>query len=120
MQVKNEKKPNRELYRAGSKELRDGRKIEFVRKPTATYNALARHLQAEGIKPDMHEARTGSRYMSFEKDGVQCGVQWEVRSSDHTKPEYSGEAQKPGDLTAFKDNQGDAHLAGRVELGASG
>ena len=68
-------------YRTGEKkELRDGRKIEFVRKPTATYSALARHLQAEGIKPDMHEARTGSRYMSFEKDGVQ----WEVRSSDHT------------------------------------
>ena len=87
LQVKDEKKPNDGLYRVGGgKELRDGRKIEFVRKPTATYNALARHLQAEGIKPDMHEARTGSRYMSFEKDGVQ----WEVRSSDHTKPEYYG------------------------------
>ena len=116
LQVKDEKKPNDELYRAGSKELRDGRKIEFVRKPTATYNALARHLQAEGIKPDMHEARTGSRYMSFEKDGVQ----WEVRSSDHTKPEYYGEAQKPVELTYYKDKQGEENLSVSVDLGTSG
>lgn len=108
-------------YRMGEKkELRDGRKIEFVRKPTATYNALARHLQAEGIKPDMHEARTGSRYMSFEKDGVQCGVQWEVRSSDHTKPEYFGEAQKPVELTYYKDKQGEENLSVSVDLGTSG
>ena len=117
LQVKDEKKPNDELYRVGgSKELRDGRKIEFVRKPTATYNALARHLQAEGIKPDMHEARTGSRYMSFEKDGVQ----WEVRSSDHTKPEYYGEAQKPVELTYYKDKQGEENLSVSVDLGTSG
>ena len=104
-------------YRMGEKkELRDGRKIEFVRKPTATYNALARYLQAEGIKPDMHEARTGSRYMSFEKDGVQ----WEVRSSDHTKPEYYGEAQKPVELTYYKDKQGEENLSVSVDLGISG
>lgn len=106
---------NDALFRGG-KELRDGRKIEFVRKPTATYNALARHLQAEGIKPDMHEARTGSRYMSFEKDGVQ----WEVRSSDHTKPEYYGEAQKPVELTYYKDKQGEENLSVSVDLGTSG
>ena len=117
LQVKDEKKPNDGLYRVGGgKELRDGRKIEFVRKPTATYNALARHLQAEGIKPDMHEARTGSRYMSFEKDGVQ----WEVRSSDHTKPEYYGEAQKPVELTYYKDKQGEENLSVSVDLGTSG
>lgn len=117
LQVKDEKKPNDGLYRVGgSKELRDGRKIEFVRKPTATYNALARHLQAEGIKPDMHEAHTGSRYMSFEKDGVQ----WEVRSSDHTKPEYYGEAQKPVELTYYKDKQGEENLSVSVDLGISG
>lgn len=104
-------------YRTGEKkELRDGRKIEFVRRPTATYNALARHLQAEGIKPDMHEAHTGSRYMSFEKDGVQ----WEVRSSDHTKPEYYGEAQKPVELTYYKDKQGEENLSVSVDLGTSG
>lgn len=104
-------------YRTGEKkELRDGRKIEFVRKPTATYNALARHLQAEGIKPDMHEAHTGSRYMSFEKDGVQ----WEVRSSDHTKPEYYGEAQKPVEFTYYKDKQGEENLSVSVDLGISG
>lgn len=106
---------NDALFRGGKK-LRDGRKIEFVRKPTATYNALARHLQAEGIKPDMHEARTGSRYMSFEKDGVQ----WEVRSSDHTKPEYYGEAQKPVELTYYKDKQGEENLSVSVDLGTSG
>ena len=106
---------NDALFRGG-KELRDGRKIEFVRKPTATYNALARHLQAEGIKPDMHEARTGSRYMSFEKDGVQ----WEVRSSDHTKPEYYEEAQKPVELTYYKDKQGEENLSVSVDLGTSG
>ena len=117
LQVKDEKKPNDGLYRVGGgKELRDGRKIEFVRKPTATYNALARHLQAEGIKPDMHEAHTGSRYMSFEKDGVQ----WEVRSSDHTKPEYYGEAQKPVELTYYKDKQGEENLSVSVDLGISG
>lgn len=116
LQVKDEKKPNDGLYRVGGKELRDGRKIEFVRKPTATYNALARHLQAEGIKPDMHEAHTGSRYMSFEKDGVQ----WEVRSSDHTKPEYYGEAQKPVELTYYKDKQGEENLSVSVDLGTSG
>lgn len=117
LQVKDEKKPNDGLYRVGGgKELRDGRKIEFVRKPTATYNALARHLQAEGIKPDMHEARTGSRYMSFEKDGVQ----WEVRSSGHTKPEYYGEAQKPVELTYYKDKQGEENLSVSVDLGTSG
>ena len=104
-------------YRTGEKkELRDGRKIEFVRKPTATYNALTRHLQAEGINLDMHEARTGSRYMSFEKDGVQ----WEVRSSDHTKPEYYGEAQKPVELTYYKDKQGEENLSVSVDLGISG
>ena len=104
-------------YRTGEKkELRDGRKIAFVRKPTATYNALTRHLQAEGIKPDMHEAHTGSRYMSFEKDGVQ----WEVRSSDHTKPEYYGEAQKPVELTYYKDKQGEENLSVSVDLGTSG
>ena len=104
-------------YRMGEKkELRDGRKIKFVRKPTATYKALARHLQAEGIKPDMHEARTGSRYMSFEKDGVQ----WEVRSSDHTKPEYYGEAQKPVELTYYKDKQGEENPSVSVDLGTSG
>lgn len=106
---------NDALFRGG-KELRDGRKIEFVRKPTATYNALARHLQAEGIKPDMHEAHTGSRYMSFEKDGVQ----WEVRSSDHTKPEYYGEAHKPVELTYYKDKQGEENLSVSVDLGTSG
>ena len=106
---------NDALFRSG-KELRDGRKIEFVRKPTATYSALARHLQAEGIKPDMHEAHTGSRYMSFEKDGVQ----WEVRSSDHTKPEYYGEAQKPVELTYYKDKQGEENLSVSVDLGTSG
>lgn len=117
LQVKDEKKPNDGLYRVGGgRELRDGRKIEFVRKPTATYNALARHLQAEGIKPDMHEAHTGSRYMSFEKDGVQ----WEVRSSDHTKPEYYGEAQKPVELTYYKDKQGEENLSVSVDLGTSG
>lgn len=117
LQVKDEKKPNDGLYRVGGgKELRDGRKIVFVRKPTATYNALARHLQAEGIKPDMHEARTESRYMSFEKDGVQ----WEVRSSDHTKPEYYGEAQKPVELTYYKDKQGEENLFVSVDLGTSG
>lgn len=117
LQVKDEKKPNDGLYRVGGgKELRDGRKIEFVRKPTATYNALTRHLQAEGIKPDMHEARTGSRYMSFEKGGVQ----WEVRSSDHTKPEYYGEAQKPVELTYYKDKQGEENLSVSVDLGTSG
>lgn len=117
LQVKDEKKPNDGLYRVGGgKELRDGRKIAFVRKPTATYNALARHLQAEGIKPDMHEAHTGSRYMSFEKDGVQ----WEVRSSDHTKPEYYGEAQKPVELTYYKDKQGEENLSVSVDLGISG
>lgn len=117
LQVKDEKKPNDGLYRVGSsKELRDGRKIKFVRKPTATYNALARHLQAEGINPDMHEAHTGSRYMSFEKDGVQ----WEVRSSDHTKPEYYGEAQKPVELTYYKDKQGEENLSVSVDLGTSG
>lgn len=104
-------------YRTGEKkELRDGRKIAFVRKPTATYNALARHLQAEGIKPDMHEAHTGSRYMSFEKDGVQ----WEVRSSDHTKPKYYGEAQMPVELTYYKDKQGEENLSVSVDLGTSG
>lgn len=117
LQVKDEKKPNDGLYRVGGgKELRDGRKIAFVRKPTATYNALTRHLQAEGIKPDMHEAHTGSRYMSFEKDGVQ----WEVRSSDHTKPEYYGEAQKPVELTYYKDKQGEENLSVSVDLGISG
>lgn len=117
LQVKDEKKPNDGLYRVGGgKELRDGRKIAFVRKPTATYNALTRHLQAEGIKPDMHEAHTGSRYMSFEKDGVQ----WEVRSSDHTKPEYYGEAQKPVELTYYKDKQGEENLSVSVDLGTSG
>ena len=106
---------NDALFRGGKK-LRDGRKIEFVRKPTATYSALARHLQAEGIKPDMHEAHTGSRYMSFEKGGVQ----WEVRSSDHTKPEYYGEAQKPVELTYYKDKQGEENLFVSVDLGTSG
>ena len=64
----------------------------------------------------MHEAHTGSRYMSFEKDGVQ----WEVRSSDHTKPEYYGEAQKPVEFTYYKDKQGEENLSVSVDLGTSG
>lgn len=54
--------------------------------------------------------------MSFEKDGVQ----WEVRSSDHTKPEYYGEAQKPVELTYYKDKQGEENLSVSVDLGTSG
>ena len=106
-----------ELYRAGEKkELRDGSRIEFVRKPTVTYNALVKHLEGEGVKPDLHEARTGSRYMSFEKDGVE----WEVRSSDHTKPGYYGEAREPAELTYYKDKQGGESMSVNVDLGTTG
>lgn len=64
----------------------------------------------------MYEARTGSRYMSFEKDGVQ----WEVRSSDHTKPEYYGEAREPVELTYYKDKQGEETMSVNVDLGTTG
>lgn len=48
------------------------------------------------------------------------GKQWEVRSSDHTKPEYYGEAQKPVELTYYKDKQGEENLSVSVDLGTSG
>ena len=111
------KSENDALFRVGdSKELRDGRQISFVRMPTTTFNALWRHLRAEGIKPDAHKARTGSMYMRFERNGVL----WEVRCSNHTKPEYYGEAQKPVELTYYKDKQGEENLSVSVDLGTSG
>jgi N12 class adenine-specific DNA methylase len=71
-----------ELYRVGDvKTFRDGRGIEFRRKPTATFNALLAHLEKEGVKTERHKARTGSEYASFSR----YGVMYEVRNADHTK-----------------------------------
>ena len=71
-----------ELYRVGDvKTFRDGRGIEFRRKPTATFNALLAHLEKEGVKTERHKARTGSEYASFGR----YGVMYEVRNADHTK-----------------------------------
>ena len=81
--VFDEKAAERELYRVGDvKTFRDGRGIEFRRKPTATFNALLAHLEKEGVKAARHKARTGSEYAEFSR----YGVMYEVRSADHTKP----------------------------------
>ncbi len=81
--VSDEKAADGELYRTGDvKAFRDGRGIEFRRKPTATFNALLAHLEKEGVKAERHKARTGSEYASFSR----YGVMYEVRNADHTKP----------------------------------
>ena len=80
--VSEEKVSDGGLYRMGDvKSFRDGRGIEFRRKPTATFNALLAHLEKEGVKAERHKARTGSEYASFSR----YGVMYEVRNADHTK-----------------------------------
>ena len=93
------------LYREGdTKRLRNGASITFRRKPTTTYKAVKRWLADNGIEYSDHTARTGSMYMSFWTDDVE----YNIRNSDHTAPEYSGASEYGrGESVSVYDNRVD-------------
>lgn len=79
-----------------------GRKIKFTRKnPTNTFNALVRYLESEDIKiNDISKAKTGSKYVSFEINGVS----YDVRAANHTKGYYGKHENSTGVTVYWKDN----------------
>ena len=79
-----------------------GRKIKFTRKnPTNTFNALIKYLESEDIKiNDISKAKTGSKYVSFEINGVS----YDVRAANHTKGYYGEHENSTGVTVYWKDN----------------
>lgn len=79
-----------------------GRNIKFTRKnPTNTFNALVKYLESEDIKiNDISKAKTGSKYVSFEINGVS----YDVRASNHTKGYYGKHENSTGVTVYWKDN----------------
>lgn len=79
-----------------------GRKIKFTRKnPTNTFNALIKYLESEDIKiNDISKAKTGSKYVSFEINGVS----YDVRAANHTKGYYGKHENSTGVTVYWKDN----------------
>lgn len=79
-----------------------GRKIKFTRKnPTNTFNALVKYLESEDIKiNDISKAKTGSKYVSFEINGVS----YDVRAANHTKGYYGKHENSTGVTVYWKDN----------------
>lgn len=79
-----------------------GRKIKFTRKnPTNTFNALVKYLEIEDIKiNDISKAKTGSKYVSFEINGVS----YDVRAANHTKGYYGEHENSTGVTVYWKDN----------------
>ena len=75
-----------EIYRiGGTKRIGGGRTITFTRaNPTATFNALKKRLDKEGVNYEWNKAKTGSRYITFERNGID----YQVRSANHTSGEY--------------------------------
>lgn len=71
-------------FRIGdTKTFRSGAKITFTRSnPTVVFNAVKRRLKKEGIDFEADIARTGSKYLSFDKNGVD----YKVRFANHTAP----------------------------------
>ena len=71
------------LFRIGETKRigRQGKKITFTRaNPTVTLNALKKRLENEGVEYKVHKARTGSGYISFEREGIY----YDLRSANHT------------------------------------
>lgn len=79
-----------------------GRNIKFTRKnPTNTFNALVKYLESEDIKiNDISKAKTGSKYVSFEINGVS----YDVRASNHTKGYYGKHENSTGVTVYWNDN----------------
>lgn len=79
-----------------------GRNIKFTRKnPTNTFNALVKYLESENIRiNDISKAKTGSKYVSFEINGVS----YDVRSANHTKGYYGEHENSTGVTVYWKDN----------------
>lgn len=79
-----------------------GRNIKFTRKnPTNTFNALVKYLESEDIKiNDISKAETGSKYVSFEINGVS----YDVRAANHTKRYYGKHENSTGVTVYWKDN----------------
>lgn len=79
-----------------------GRNIKFTRKnPTNTFNALVKYLESEDIKiNDISKAKTGSKYVSFEINGVS----YDVRAANHTKGYYGKHENSTGVTVYWKDN----------------
>ena len=72
------------LFRIGETKRigRQGKKITFTRaNPTVTLNALKKRLENEGVEYKVHKARTGSGYISFEREGIY----YDLRSANHTR-----------------------------------
>lgn len=69
---------------------RNGRKIEFTKvNPTVTMNALAKWLDKSKVEHSYRTARTGSRYISFEREGVTFSVRGANHTSDGTFSGYN-------------------------------
>ena len=83
------------------KRISGGRKISFTRaNPTTTFNALTRWINNLGIEPkDINKARTGSKYVSFDKEGVE----YSVRASNHTKGYYGSPDNNNGVEVSWSD-----------------
>lgn len=79
-----------------------GRNIKFTRKnPTNTFNALVKYLESEDIKiNDISKAKTGSKYVSFEINGVS----YDVRAANHTKGYYGEHENSTGVTVYWIDN----------------
>lgn len=79
-----------------------GRNIKFTRKnPTNTFNALVKYLESEDIKiNDISKAKTGSKYVSFEINGVS----YDVRAANHTKGYYGKHENSTGVTVYWIDN----------------
>lgn len=78
----------------------DGRKIDIRRVAhTAIFDGFKRYLDRSCIKYVHELAQTGSKYISFDKDGVS----YRIRFSNHTKGYYVHSENSGIDLT-FDDN----------------
>lgn len=79
----------------------DGRKIDTRRVAhTAIFNGFKRYLDGAGIKYVHELAKSGSKYISFDKDGVS----YKVRFANHTKGYYGHSEDRSGIDLTIDDN----------------
>lgn len=91
-------------FRIGDTErLRAGQQITFTRaNPTVTFNAIKRRLNKTEIDFDEDHARTGSKYLSFSKNGVD----YTLRSANHTKSYVGARKETTGiELHSYADGE---------------
>ena len=84
-----------------TKTISGGRQITFTRaNPTTTFNSLKKRLDKEGIDYKWEQASTGSRYINYERGGVN----YEIRSANHTKGEYGSYDEEEDGINILTDN----------------